>query len=35
MGQQWIFDISTTTPRLNTANQTYYFKINLNDGTTI
>ena len=34
-GQQWIFNISTKYAPVNVANQTYYFRISLNDGTSI
>jgi hypothetical protein len=34
-GQQWIFNISTKYAPVNVANQTYYFRISLNDGTNI
>src|SRR5207245_365359 len=31
--QQWIFNMSTKTSPQNVANQTYYYRIDLNDGT--
>jgi hypothetical protein len=34
-GQQWIFNISTKYAPVNVVNQTYYFRISLNDGTSI
>ncbi|HKW34188.1 MAG TPA: SBBP repeat-containing protein [Candidatus Acidoferrum sp.] len=34
-GQQWIFNLSTKTAPQNVANQTYYYRIDLNDGTNI
>jgi hypothetical protein len=34
-GSQWIFNMSTKVAPLNVANQTYYFRIDLNDGTSI
>ena len=34
-GQQWIFNMSTKIAPANKANQTYYFRIDLNDGTSI
>ena len=34
-GQQWIFNLSTKTAPQNVANQTYYYRIDLNDGTSI
>jgi hypothetical protein len=34
-GQQWIFNISTKGAPVNVKNQTYYFTISLNDGSTI
>ena len=33
--QQWIYNMSTKTSPINVANQTYYFAINLNDGSSI
>ena len=33
--QQWIFNMSTKTSPQNVANQTYYYRIDLNDGTSI
>ena len=35
MGQQWIFNMSTKTAPANKMNQTYYFRIDLNDGTSV
>ena len=32
---QWIFNISTKQSPVNVANRTYYFRIELNDGTSI
>jgi len=34
-GSQWIFNMSTKSAPINIANQTYYFRIDLNDGTSI
>jgi uncharacterized protein YhfF len=34
-GQQWIFNMSTKTAPQNIANRTYYYRISLNDGSTI
>ncbi len=33
--QQWIYNISTKTAPVNVVNTTYYFRIDLNDGTSI
>jgi len=33
--QQWIFNLSTKTAPQNVANQTYYYRIDLNDGSSI
>ena len=34
-GQQWIFNMSTKTAPQNVSNRTYYYRITLNDGSTI